>query len=78
LDKAITLGVSAHGRYATTSGIKGTASTSGGSSEDLGLAVTDTGWVTWEPQSVIGTGGIRWANVDYTGLDGGILFTYHY
>jgi len=72
------LNASLRGRFATTSNIQGQFKDSSGNLHQLGLATDSTGIVGLAQTSAIGTNGIRWANVDYTGADLAIGLTYHY
>lgn len=65
-------------RYASTSNIQGTATDPNGNSEPIGFDTTSQGYMGVTPTSNIGSYGIRWAKIDYTGADGLIGFSFHY
>jgi hypothetical protein len=66
------------GRFATTSGIQGTFEDQFGDQYELGLAKNDEGIVSFADVDNIGTGGIEWASIDYTGAEGGIFLVITY
>jgi hypothetical protein len=73
LGDSVTFDTYARGRLATTSRIKGESSLG-----EIGLAKTDEGLVWWDFASYIESGGAEWANVDYTGFEGGVAIAFHY
>jgi len=78
LGQDIALGAYLKGRFATTSGIQGTFEDQFGDRYELGLAKNDAGWVSYTLTDNIGTGGIEWATIDYTGAEGGLSLTFTY
>jgi hypothetical protein len=78
LGKRVLFDIYGKGRYASTSHIKGDFQDSYGNRHELGLTVDPNGFVGTSYTEYIGTHGIRWANVDYTGGDVGIGFTWMY
>lgn len=76
--KNFSIDIFAHGRLATTSNIQGTFTDDLGNSYQLGLATGSNGVVGPLETDLIGTGGTRWSNVDYTGFDAGLAVTYRY
>jgi hypothetical protein len=65
-------------RYASTSNIEGSATYPNGNSEEIGFDATSQGYIGVTSTSNIGSNGIRWAKIDYTGADGLIGFSFHY
>ncbi len=68
----------AHGRLASTSNIQGEFQDSSGNTYQVGLAVDSRNFMGTTNTSSIGSGGVRWANVDYTGFDLGLGASYQY
>jgi hypothetical protein len=77
LGRDMALGAYLRGRYATTSGMQGTFEDQFGDQYELGFAQSD-GMVGFTTVSNIGTGGLEWGVIDYTGAEGGITLTITY
>ncbi len=65
----------ARGRVATTGDIEGTYTNNSGSDQTAVLSTDSNGLLGGNPT---GTPGIKAVNVDYTGVDAGLSFSYHY
>jgi hypothetical protein len=66
------------GRYATTGNIQGGNLNGLGANQQLVLATNPSGLLGAYPSSAIGINGYKAVNIDYTGADFGLSFTYHY
>jgi hypothetical protein len=80
VSEMISINVNLRGRYASTSNIKADAqsTTTGEDMGEIGFVMYPGGHAGIAPVSAIGADGIRWANVDYTGVDADLGLTIHY
>ncbi|GEM_PF-2191544 len=72
------LNVYGEGRFASTSNLQGDFQDKAGNVHKIGLVMDSQNFLGTAYTSYIGTNGLRWATVDYTGGNLGLGFSYRY
>jgi hypothetical protein len=78
LSREMMLSLMVQGRFAGTSNIQGEFKDTQGNLHQVGLVMTSQDYLGTAYTSSIGSNGIRWANVDYTGGSAAIGLSFRY